>query len=127
MVAFPDSEIEPTLANGTGLTPIDSNRHSNDNVSRLANDVGRVRDQAFTISRVTMSNGNDYSLKFDSMDKIDDKRLGVDINPEPVFVQKVAGKKSREINESARVRALILARVTMFIRLNANPESLARR
>ncbi|XP_012541073.1 solute carrier family 41 member 3 isoform X1 [Monomorium pharaonis] len=85
MVAFPDSEIEPPLVNNIGLTPTDSN----DNVSRLTNDVGRVRDQAFTIPRAM--NGNDnYSLKFDSMKKTDDKKLRVDINPESDFVQKVA-------------------------------------
>lgn len=95
MVAFPDSEIEPTMVNGIGLTPPDDNRRSsNDNVSHPANDVGKIKDQAFTISRLSMSN---YSLKFDNIN-MTDKKLGVDINPEPVIVQKVAGKKSCEIN-----------------------------
>lgn len=98
MVAFPDSEIEPTLMDGTALPPTDSNRNNNDNLANDAN-VTRVRDQAFTIPRVTMPNGkDDYALKFD---------LNVNINPEPGFVKKVAGKKSREIE---RVHVLILAR-----------------
>lgn len=112
MVAFPDSEIEPTLLNGTGLTPRDSNRNNDDTPANDTN-VRKVRDQAFTIPRVTMPNGKDnYALKFDS---IDDKKLSVDINPEPVFVKKVAGKNSPEI--ATRPRSSIRARslsVTMF-------------
>ncbi|XP_011694271.1 PREDICTED: solute carrier family 41 member 2-like [Wasmannia auropunctata] len=86
MVAFLDSEIEPTLMNvGVGLTPTDNNRSNDD---RLTSDIGRIRDQAFTTPRVTMPNGRDgYALKFDG---ISDKKLSVDINPEPDFVKKVA-------------------------------------
>lgn len=95
MVAFPDSTTEPTLLNGTGLTPHNSNQ--NDNLTDDAN-ARRVKDQAFTIPRVTMSGGQDnYTLKFDRMDKIDEKKLHTDnnINAEPVVVKKVAGKKNR--------------------------------
>lgn len=95
MVAFPDSEVEPTFINDTGLTSKDSNKNSDDG---LANDIRRIRDQAFTTPRATMPNGNDsYALKFDGIDKINDKKLSVDIHPEPVFVKKVAGKKRRGI------------------------------
>ncbi|TGZ47869.1 Solute carrier family 41 member 2 [Temnothorax longispinosus] len=84
MVAFRDSEIDPTSKNGTGLTSKDSNGNNDDR----ANDIGRVRDEAFTI-RAT--NGMDnYALNFDNIEKINDKKLSVDINPEPVFVKKVA-------------------------------------
>ncbi|XP_012227264.1 solute carrier family 41 member 3-like [Linepithema humile] len=88
MVAFPDSTTEPTLLNGTGLTP---HNNQNDNLADDAN-AGRVKDQAFTIPRVTMSGGQDnYTLKFDSVDKIDEKKLHTDnINTEPVVVKKVA-------------------------------------
>ena len=97
MVAFPNLEIEPTLMNDTGLTPTDNNR--NNNVSLVNEANGRVRDQVFTVSRVTMSpDKNNYALKFNNIDKSDDKKQNVDINPEPVFVKKVAGKKSHEIN-----------------------------
>lgn len=107
MVAFPDSEIDPTFINDTGLTSKDSNKNSDDG---LANDIRRIRDQAFTIPRATMPNGNDsYTLKFDGIDKINDKKLSVDINPEPVLVKKVAGKKRREIKRDRnRARACIL-------------------
>lgn len=106
MVAFPDSEIEPTFVNDTGLTSKGNDKNSDDS---LANDIGRIRDQAFTTPRVTMPNGKDsYALKFDSIDKINDKKLSVDINPEPVFVKKVAGKKSRGRNR---------ARVAVFMQL----------
>ncbi|KYN13135.1 PREDICTED: solute carrier family 41 member 3-like [Trachymyrmex cornetzi] len=90
MVAFPNLEIEPTLMNGTGLTPTD-NRNKNVNLVNDAN-VGRVRDQVFTIPRVTMSlnDKDNYALKFDNTDKSNDKKQNVDINPEPVFVKKVA-------------------------------------
>ncbi|KAG5313837.1 S41A2 protein, partial [Acromyrmex insinuator] len=90
MVAFPNLEIESTLMNGTDLTPIDNNR--NNNISSVNNaNVGRVRDQVFTISRVTMSpnDKNNYSLKFDNIEN-NDKKQNVDINPEPIFVKKVA-------------------------------------
>lgn len=94
MVASPDSEIEPTLINGTGLTPINNNRNNNVSEANNAN-VGRIRDQVFNIPRVTIPNDKDnYTLKFDNTDK----KQNVDINPEPVFVKKVAGKKSHEIN-----------------------------
>ncbi|KYN34705.1 Solute carrier family 41 member 2 [Trachymyrmex septentrionalis] len=89
MVAFPNLEIEPTLMNDTGLTPTDNNR--NNNVSLVNEANGRVRDQVFTVSRVTMSpDKNNYALKFNNIDKSDDKKQNVDINPEPVFVKKVA-------------------------------------
>ncbi|XP_012063017.1 PREDICTED: solute carrier family 41 member 3-like [Atta cephalotes] len=93
MVAFPNLEIEPTLMNGTDLTPADHNRN---NVS-LVNDtnVGRVRDQVFTIPHVTMSpnDKDNFALKFDNINKNNDK--DVNINPEPVFVKKVvAGLKT---------------------------------
>jgi len=97
MVAFPDSEIEPTLTNSTSLTSKDSNKISDDNPRE--NYVRRIRDEAFTMPRVTMPNDKDgYTLKFDNIDKINDNKLSVNINPEPGFVQKVAGKKSHEIN-----------------------------
>ncbi|XP_024888374.1 solute carrier family 41 member 3-like [Temnothorax curvispinosus] len=84
MVAFRDSEIDPTSKNGTGITSKDSNGNNDDR----ATDIGRVRDEAFTI-RAT--NGMDnYALNFDNIEKINDKKLSVDINPEPVFVKKVA-------------------------------------
>ncbi|KYQ52736.1 Solute carrier family 41 member 2 [Trachymyrmex zeteki] len=86
MVASPDSEIEPTLINGTGLTPINNNRNNNVSEANNAN-VGRIRDQVFNIPRVTIPNDKDnYTLKFDNTDK----KQNVDINPEPVFVKKVA-------------------------------------
>lgn len=106
MVAFPDSEIEPTLTNGTDLTSKESNKGS------PVNDVKKIRDQAFTMPRLTMPNGKDsYTLKFDSIDKTNDKKLAVDLNPEPVFVKKVAGKKKKSINAAEIERAPILARV----------------
>lgn len=92
MVAFPDSTTEPTLLNGTGLMSHNSNQNSNDNPADDAN-ARRVKDQAFTIPRVTISGGKDnYALKFDSMDKINEIKLHTDnMNAEPV-VKKVAGK-----------------------------------
>ncbi|KAG5318427.1 S41A2 protein, partial [Acromyrmex heyeri] len=92
MVAFPNLEIEPTLINGTGLTPTDNNNRNN-NVSLVNNaNVGRVRDQVLSIPRVTMSpnDKNNYTLKFDNIEN-NDKKQNVDINPEPIFVKKVAG------------------------------------
>ncbi|KYN06847.1 PREDICTED: solute carrier family 41 member 1-like [Cyphomyrmex costatus] len=96
MVAFPDSEIEPTLMNGSGLVPIDNNRNNNVSLANTTTNVGRVRDQVFTIPRVTMPNDKDnYDLKFDNTDKSNDNKQNVDINPEPVFVKKiVAGLKT---------------------------------
>jgi len=109
MVAFLDSEIEPTLMNGTRLIPINSNQNNDNSLANDAN-VRRVRDQAFTIPRVTMSNNN-YEQKFDNIDKINDKKLSVDINPEPVFVKKVAGKKNKiKQYEIERICAPIFAR-----------------
>ncbi|XP_011637373.2 solute carrier family 41 member 3-like [Pogonomyrmex barbatus] len=90
MVAFPNSEIEPTFLNG-GIMPNNSNRNHDDS---LVNDINtrKVRDEAFTIPRVTMLlyNRDIYTVKFDSIDGIDDKKLSVDINPEPTVVKKVA-------------------------------------
>lgn len=124
MVAFPDSEIEPTLINSTSLTSKDSNKISDD--SPREKNVRRIKDEAFTMPRVTMPNDKDgYALKFDSINKINDK-LSVNINQEPVFVQKVAGKKSHEINTvEINVCAHRFSHVTIFMRLNVNPKSLA--
>lgn len=109
MVAFPDSEIEPTLINSTSLTSKDSNKINDDSLRE--NNVRRIRDQAFTMPRVMMPNDKDgYALKFDSINKVNDNMLSVNITPEPVFVQKVAGKKSHEINAVELERAPIFAR-----------------
>jgi len=124
MVAFLDSEIEPTLMNGTRLIPMNSSQNNDNSLANDAN-VRRVRDQAFTIPRVTMS--NNYEQKFDNIDKINDKKLSVDINPEPVFVKKVAGKKNK-INSSTRLRVYAhqSLRVITLVQLNANSESLVQ-
>jgi len=126
MVVFLNSEIEPTLMNGTRLIPMNSNQNNDNSLANDAN-VRRVRDQAFTIPRVTMSNNN-YAQKFDNIDKINDKKLSVDINPEPVFVKKVAGKKNK-INSSTRlsVCAHQSLRMITLVQLNANSESLVQK
>lgn len=93
MVAIPDSRTDPVLLNGIGITvPNNSNSSNDDN---LTDDTRRVRDQAFTIPRViTPASKNNYTLKFENMDKTDDKKLNTDnINAEPVVMKKVAGKK----------------------------------
>ncbi|XP_029680386.1 solute carrier family 41 member 3 isoform X1 [Formica exsecta] len=90
MVAIPDSRTDPVLLNGIGITvPNNSNSSNDDN---LTDDTRRVRDQAFTIPRViTPASKNNYTLKFENMDKIDDKKLNTDnINAEPVVMKKVA-------------------------------------
>lgn len=99
MVGFPDSRTDPMLLNGIGITvPNNSNSSSNDN---LTDDTRRVRDRAFTLSRVTMPASKDnYALKFDNInDKIDDRKLNADnnINAEPVVMKKIAGKKYIQI------------------------------
>lgn len=99
MVAFPDSKIEPKTETSIDDTGLDMSKDSNKNSNGgLANDR-RVRDEAFATPRVKMPSGKDsYALKFDSIDKLNDKKLSVEINPEPVFMKKVAGKsiKSRD-------------------------------
>lgn len=97
MVAIPDSRTDPVLLNGIGITiPNNSNSSNDDN---LTGDTRRVRDQAFTISRIiTPTSKNNYTLKFENMDKTDDKKLNTDnINAEPVVMKKVAGKKYHNI------------------------------
>ncbi|XP_070150743.1 solute carrier family 41 member 2 isoform X2 [Polyergus mexicanus] len=90
MVAIPDSRTDPVLLNGIGITvPNNSNSSNDDN---LTDDTRRVRDQAFTIPRViTPASKNNYTLKFENMDNIDDKKLNPNnINAEPVVMKKVA-------------------------------------
>lgn len=94
MVAFSDSRTDPILLNGIEIT-VSNNSNSNHN-DNLTDDTRRVKDQAFTLSRVTMSSCKDnYALKFDNIEKIDDRKLNTNnnINAEPVVMQKIAGKK----------------------------------
>lgn len=86
------------MLNGTGITPQNSNENSNNN---LTDDAMKVRDQAFTIPRVAMLNDKDnYALKFE----LDKKRINTDnINAEPVFVKKIAGKRDRDCRSRSRV------------------------
>ncbi|XP_050450868.1 solute carrier family 41 member 3 isoform X1 [Cataglyphis hispanica] len=90
VVAIPDSRTDPVLLNGIGITvPNNSNSSNDDN---LTDDTRRVRDQAFTILRViTPASKNTYTLKFENMDKTNDKKLNMgNINAEPVVMKKVA-------------------------------------
>lgn len=90
MVAIPDSRTDPVLLNGIEITVPNNNGSSNNNV---ADDTRRVRDQAFTIPRIPTSDDT-YTLKFENIDKINDKKLNTDnINAEPVVMKKIAGKK----------------------------------
>jgi len=92
MVAIPDSRTDPVLLNGIEITVPNNNSSSNNNV---ADDTRRVRDQAFTLPRITIPTSDDnYTLKFENIDKINDKKLNSDnINAEPVVMKKIAGKK----------------------------------
>lgn len=89
MVAIPDSRTDPVLLNGIEITIPNNNSSSNNNV---ADDTRRVRDQAFTIPRITIPTSDDnYTLKFENIDKINDKKLNTDnINAEPVVMKKIA-------------------------------------
>ncbi|XP_011260959.1 solute carrier family 41 member 3 [Camponotus floridanus] len=89
MVAIPDSRTDPVLLNGIEITVPNNNSSSNNNV---ADDTRRVRDQAFTIPRITIPTSDDnYTLKFENIDKINDKKLNTDnINAEPVVMKKIA-------------------------------------
>ncbi|GAB1863307.1 Solute carrier family 41 member 1 [Camponotus japonicus] len=89
MVAIPDSRTDPVLLNGIEITVPNNNSSSNNNV---ADDTRRVRDQAFTLPRITIPTSDDnYTLKFENIDKINDKKLNTDnINAEPVVMKKIA-------------------------------------
>lgn len=95
MVAFPDSGTEPVSLD---ITDLNQNDYRNYN-EKPANDIDarKVKDQAFTIARVTMADNKDsYPLKFDGIDRIDDKKIKSStdsISAEPALVKKIAGKK----------------------------------
>nr|XP_033338231.1 solute carrier family 41 member 1-like isoform X1 [Megalopta genalis] len=91
MVAFPDSSTEPTLLNVTDIKL--NNRPDHDEQLAEKTDGMKVKDHAFTISRVNMWNGKDnYALDFDCMEKGNETKMNgsADIKVEPDVVKKVA-------------------------------------
>ncbi|XP_076282672.1 solute carrier family 41 member 1 isoform X1 [Lasioglossum baleicum] len=91
MVAFPDSSTEPTLLNVTNMKL--NNRSDHDDQLTDKTDSMKVKDHAFTISRVSMWNGKDnYALDFDCMEKANETKVNgsVDLKAEPDVVKKVA-------------------------------------
>lgn len=89
MVVFPDSGTEPALLNVTSLRASECT-NCNEKLGSEEKDR-KVKDQAFTIPRVTMPNGKDnYALDFDCMDKIEDKKPSPEsIKAESGVVKKV--------------------------------------
>ncbi|XP_076176836.1 solute carrier family 41 member 1 isoform X2 [Ptiloglossa arizonensis] len=92
MVAFPDSSTEPTLLNVTDIKLNNCAGH-NEQLANAPNDT-RVKDHAFTISRLDMWNGKDnYALDFDCTEKeIGGEKLNASpgFKAEPDVVKKVA-------------------------------------
>lgn len=91
MVAFPDSSTEPALLNVTDMKL--NNRSDHDEQLPEKTDSMKVKDHAFTISRVSVWNGKDnYALDFDCLEKGNETKVNgsVDIKAEPDVVKKVA-------------------------------------
>ncbi|KZC07459.1 PREDICTED: solute carrier family 41 member 1-like [Dufourea novaeangliae] len=91
MVVFPDSSTEPTLLNVTDIKL--NNREDRDEQLENRSDAMKVKDHAFTISRVNMWDGKDnYALDFDCMEKANESKVNgsTEIKAEPDVVKKVA-------------------------------------
>lgn len=93
MVAFPDSGIEPVRVNGEGLVLPEDFKH----VNGTRDNTRKVKDQAFTIPRVTApTSEQSYHLAFDSIDRMNGKKFSVStdsMNAQAV-AKKIAGKYS---------------------------------
>ncbi|EFN82421.1 solute carrier family 41 member 3 [Harpegnathos saltator] len=89
MVVFPHSVTEPVFLNGDGLRP--PNYEISIDVPESIS-PRKVKDEAFTIPRVTMANGKtNYALEIENIDKIGKMDTSKEnINAEPVIVKKVA-------------------------------------
>ncbi|XP_043253215.1 solute carrier family 41 member 1-like [Colletes gigas] len=91
MVAFPDLSTEPTALLNITDGKLNNHADRNEQLANMPNDT-RVKDHAFTISRVDAWNGKDnYALDFDCMEKETDKTQNASsgIKAEPDDMRKV--------------------------------------
>ncbi|XP_014469155.1 PREDICTED: solute carrier family 41 member 1-like [Dinoponera quadriceps] len=97
MVVFPGSVTEPALLDSNDLIhdykiPIDMTEDIN---------FKKIKDEAFAIPRVMMTNGKtNYALNIESIDRIDKRNIPTEnINAEPVVTEKMAAGQKRSNGE----------------------------